>query len=448
MLKFTSKALRYLTGEVEDAQIKELLKGSSLSFCIKIVGVAASYVLSLLISMRYGAKGFGIYSLSLTVLSVFGITGLMGFDLAVLRFIPQFSIEDNLHKIKVVYKDILRLTVSVSLFLFIFLFIFSNKIAVAVFNDDSLFIAFRMISFLIPLFVINQINIEVMRAFKHIKLSEYLRNLNVPLFSILFFAVINLLVISYYTAVLSYCFAILISFLLSVYFVGRKLRSIPQKKGGYLSKKELLRISSPMMLTGFMHLIMGNIDTIMLGIFSSTENVGIYNIAFKVASLMILSLTAINTIVAPMFSELYWSNKMVDLKKVIKFSSKLMCWTSAPLFVVLIVFPEFVLGVFGNEFEIGKNVLIVLAIGQFINAVSGSVGFLLNMTGKQHIFRNIFFIATLINLILNFILIPKYGIMGAAVATMISIAAWNIVSVVYIKLVYNIKTFYFPIIST
>lgn len=448
MLKFTSKALRCLTGEIKDTQIKELLKGSSLSFCIKIVGVAASYVLSLLISMRYGAKGFGIYSLSLTVLSVLGITGLMGFDLAVLRFIPQFTSEDNLHKIKVLYKDILQLTAPISLFLSISLHIFSYKIAVVVFNDDSLFIAFRMISFLIPLFVINQINIEVMRAFKHIKLSEYLRNLNVPLFNILFFAVINLLVISYYTAVLSYCFAILLSFLLSAYFVGRKLRSIPQKNGEYLSKKELLRILSPMMLAAFLNLIMGNIDTIMLGIFSSTENVGIYNIAFKVASLMILSLTAINTIIAPMFSELYWSNKIEDLKKVIKFSSKLMFWTSVPVFVVLIVFPEFVLGIFGNEFEIGKDALIILAIGQFINAVSGSVGFLLNMTGKQHIFRNIVLMATLINLILNFILIPKYGIMGAAIATMISVAVWNIVSVVYIKLKYNIKTFYLPIVST
>jgi O-antigen/teichoic acid export membrane protein len=447
VLKFTSKAVRLLSGEIKDTQIKELLKGSSLSLVIKIGGVAASYVLSLLISMRYGAKGFGIYSLSLTVLWVLGLTGLMGFNLAVLRFIPQFISEDNLHKIKVLYKDILQLTAPISLFLSIFLYIFSYKIAVVVFNDDSLFIAFRMISFLIPLFVINQINIEVMRAFKHIKLSEYLRNLNVPLFNILFFVFINLLVISYYTAVLSYCFAILISFLLSVYFVGRKLRSIPQKKGGYLSKKELLRISFPMMVTGFMNLIMGNIDTIMLGIFSSTENVGIYNIAFKVASLMIFSLTAINTIVAPMFSELYWSNKMVDLKKVVKFSSKLMFWTSAPLFVVLVVFPEFVLGLFGNEFEIGKNALIILAIGQFINAVSGSVGFLLNMTGKQHIFRNIFLIATLINLILNFILIPKYGIVGAAIATMTSVVAWNIVSVIYIKLEYNIKTFYLPVVS-
>jgi len=286
--------------------------------------MAIGYVFSLLISMRYGAKGFGIYSLSLTVLSVLGITGLMGFDIAVLRFIPQFSVEDNLHKIKVLYKNILWLTTPISLFLLISIYIYSYKIAAVVFSDNSLFLAFRMISFLIPLFVINQINIEVLRAFKHIKLSEYLRNLNVPLFSVLFFAVINLFLVSYYTSVLSYCFAILVTFLLSVYFVGCKLKSFPKKNEEYLSKKKLLRISSPMMLTAFMNLIMWNIDTIMLGIFSSTENVGIYNIAFKVASLMILSLTAINTIVAPMFSELYWSNKLEDLKKVIKFSSKLM----------------------------------------------------------------------------------------------------------------------------
>ena len=436
-----SKALHCLTGEVKDIQIKELLKGSSLSLVIKIVGVATGYVFSLLVSMRYGAKGYGIYSLSLTVLWVFGLIGLMGFNDAVLRFIPQFKSEDNLHKIKVLYKDILQLTAPISLLLSISLYIFSYKIAVVVFNDHSLFIALRMISFLIPFFVINQLNIEVMRAFKHIKFSEYLRNLNVPLFNILFFAVINLLVINYYTAVLSYCLTILISFLLSAYFVVRKLRSLPKKNEEYLSKKELFKISSPMMLTGFMYIITEHIDKIMLGIFSSTENVGIYNIAFKVSSLIIISFIAINTIVAPIFSEFYWSNKIEDFKKVVKFSSKLMFWTSAPLFVILIVFSEFVLGFFGNEFIIGKNALIILAIGHFVNALSGSVGLLLNMTGKQCIFRNIFLIAVIINVVLNFILIPKYGIVGAAIATTISTATWNIISVVYIKLEYNIKTF-------
>jgi len=117
------------------------------------------------------------------------------------------------------------------------------------------------------------------------------------------------------------------------------------------------------------------------------------------------------------------------------------------LFVLIVVFSEFVLDIFGNEFEIGKNTLIILAIGQFINAVSGSVGFLLNMTGKQRIFKNIFLIAVIINVVLNFILIPKYGMVGAAIATMISVAVWNIVSVVYIKLEFNIRTFYLPIVS-
>ena len=77
------------------------------------------------------------------------------------------------------------------------------------------------------------------------------------------------------------------------------------------------------------------------------------------------------------------------------------------------------MGLFGDEFLYGKWVLIFLCITQFITFCSGSVGPILQMTGNEKVFRNINIIATIINIFSNIILIPKYGINGAAISYLI-----------------------------
>ncbi len=118
--------------------------------------------------------------------------------------------------------------------------------------------------------------------------------------------------------------------------------------------------------------------------------------------------------------------------------------SSLPLLTLFISFPSFVLGFFGNEFITGTSALVFLSISQFVNAISGSVGYILQMTGKENVFQYIVFAATLINITLNLLLIPHYGINGAAFASMISLAFWNLISIVYIKSFLNFITIYLP----
>ena len=91
--------------------------------------------------------------------------------------------------------------------------------------------------------------------------------------------------------------------------------------------------------------------------------------------------------------------------------------------------------------------LILLAFGQFVNSISGSVGYILQMTGKHKVFQNIILAATIINIVLNAVLIPVYGISGAAFASMVSLMFWNLTSVVYIRTNLNIMTLYIPLLK-
>lgn len=429
-----------------NVHLKEMLTGSFVAFILRIVGIIGTYIFTFLVSRYYGAKGMGIYSLSLSIMLILEMCGTIGFKTSVLRFVGQFSAENKHHKINSLYKNILEIIIPVSFFLVVVLFLFSNKIAVLIFHNDTLSIPFKIISLILPLHVVAAINIEIIRGLKNIPLSEYLRNLNEPLFSIPFLLVITLFASNCYTPIVAFSFATIGTFLISTRYVAKKMKSFSRNAEELLSKTELIKISLPMMITAFSALIMGTIGTIMVGMFSTTENVGIYDIALRVASVTSFILYSINTIAAPKFSELYWSKNMEDLKKVVRLSSKLIFGFSFPVLLVFIFFPQFFMGIFGNEFIVGKYALVFLTIGQFVNASSGSVGIFLNMTGKQHIFRNIILTATFINVILNYLLIPKYGINGAAIATMISMSFWNIWAALYIRVKSNINVFYVPII--
>ena len=99
----------------------------------------------------------------------------------------------------------------------------------------------------------------------------------------------------------------------------------------------------------------------------------------------------------------------------------------------IILFKDIILGIFGEEFNLGSTALIILCIGQLFNAICGPVGSILQMTGRQKAFQNILFIALIINITLNILLVEKHGINGVATATAISLTFWNIASVIYIR---------------
>ena len=179
-----------------------------------------------------------------------------------------------------------------------------------------------------------------------------------------------------------------------------------------LTKKEIVKTSFPMMLSSSILLLMAWSDTIMIGIFKAEVEVGIYNVALKLAMTTGIVLASVNSIVAPKLSETFNNYKVDEFQKLIKQSTRIIFFSTLPILIILFLLPEFLLSFFGAEFTIAKNTLLILLVGQVGNAMSGSVGYILQMTGNEKLFQNILTLALLLNIVLNFLLIPKYGIIG------------------------------------
>jgi O-antigen/teichoic acid export membrane protein len=423
---------------------KKLLSGSGLVMAFKVAGAGAGYVFAYLITSNYGAETFGVFELSLTVLTIATVFGSLGLDGALVRFIPEFVEKKAPEHPRKVYVYALSLALPFSMVLAALLYVFSDDLALK-FGNELLGVPFRVTAFLVPFSTWFGINAEAFRGMRHmVEYSIFQRG------TVILLAIAAFFCFKYFTIELDDHLVPLIAFgiglilltLISGTSTPRRLSQIISYNSSDrliepLEIRPLLIVAFPMLMSTSMFMIMNWTDTIMIGYYRDEAQVGVYRLAFKVANLITFTQFAISSIAAPMFSTFFAKNDLEGMKRITRDIGYMNLAISTPVFIMMLIFPSFVLDFFGKEFSAGVAPLIVLAIGQIINAICGPVMYILTMTGKEKKARNIIIVASVINLGLNLYLIPIYGLMGAASATAISTVVWNILAVIQIKKEYG-----------
>jgi O-antigen/teichoic acid export membrane protein len=423
----------------------EVLKGGIFSFGAKIVTLIIGLASTWIITKFYGAEILGILTLMNSIIGVMLVFSIAGLGTSLLRFIPEHIQKYSKYSAYLVYKKSIRVVVVFSFTISFLVYFFRDFIAINIFHKPELVWLFPVIAGLIIIMSVVGISTAVVQAHKNIKILIAITIIRSALFFI--FLVVftyfsygerNPIYIQAFTEVILF-FAIL----LIVYILFIKNMKIDDYQK--VSNKMLLSVSLPMFVTGALNSVIMQTDIIMLGIIENSSQVGLYAMAMKLGMLSSFFLTAVNTLAAPKFSELYHSQRYDDLKIVAQSSSGVLFWTVLPLTICFIVFGKNILGFFGEEFVDAYWALVFLLIGQFINAFSGSVGYFLNMTGYQKIYNYVMLFSALLNIMLNVVLIPKFGITGAAFASMVSFISWNLIANIIIKNKYGFYIAYMPL---
>jgi len=427
------------------------------------------YVFALLITRNLGARAFGIFALAVTILNLFSIAGRVGFDTALLRFVAEYSSAGRRDLVDRIYARIMRVVTPLCLLLSVVLYFSSPFLARLVFHKEYLAFSFRIMSFAVLPSVLVLIDSQALRGLKKIKAFSFFQNIAISLSAALFLGGLLIFDKGENLPVIAQVLALFAS-ALAARAVWRRYSRFRQEHttgvtnrgaapeavipghfvlpvGEDPSVRKLLGVSLPMLLSSSMFFTMQWSATIILGIFRSDAEVGIFNIAVKIAAVTGFSLIAINSIAAPKFAEAYGKKDIAALRETARLSTKLIFWTSFPLLVVLLAFPRPILGLFGHEFRAGYLALIFLVAGQFVNAITGPVGALLQMTGRERVFHHIMLISTVINVILNVLLTPGYGISGAALANAVSMIFCNLCCAYFAKAELDVVTLYIPKIS-
>lgn len=431
-----------------DVHFLELLKGSSISFVLKIFGMGVGYALTWYISEYYGAVSLGKYVLALIVLQVFSMFGKAGLDIALLRFVASFSAQGKWAMLKNAYKKSFTLTLVFSALATFSMYLFSGQL-LSLLEDLSQTYLNWMMFFVVPMSVYF-VHVQCFRAFKKIKEFSFYMNVALPLFTLLF-----LVYFSYYPIVIetellpfvSYGLAILLTASLLLFSWNKMISGYNSESREKVSYKLLLSTSLPLLLSQSMSLIIGWTDQLMLGTMTTAQDVGIYNVAFKFSLLPTVVLMAINSIATPKFAEFFGKGDLDGLEKMTKQSTKMIFWLSVPASLLIIVFRDDLLGFFPDEFASASLVMLILIIGQLVNSIVGSVGYILQMTGHQLICQNILIVSAIMNVGLNLVLIPEFGILGAALASMSSMIFQNLTMMLYIRKHLGFYTIYLPFIN-
>jgi O-antigen/teichoic acid export membrane protein len=206
-----------------------------------------------------------------------------------------------------------------------------------------------------------------------------------------------------------------------------------------------MKVAYPMLISSAMTLFMNWTDTLMLGYYRDMDEVGLYRVLFKTAGFLTISQFAINSMIGPMIGTFNATRDFKSFRSVLRQVGLINLAISTPLFLFVVIFPNFILGLMGDEINEGVNILRLLALSQLLNVWSGPVLNVLNMTGKERIVRTVITTASVLNIVLNFILIPNYGYAGASVATIVSTLIWNGAGVYLVWKYYRAMTF--PIIG-
>uniref|UniRef100_UPI003A945168 flippase n=1 Tax=Idiomarina abyssalis TaxID=86102 RepID=UPI003A945168 len=390
-----------------------LFSSSAVVLLFRVLGMALAYASIILISRLFGAETYGRFALLLTTAQFLLLIFSLGLPFAMVKLTSDVNFFSNNTPQNTYLLNALKVSVLSGLVGALIIYFLSNTLAIHLFNDEMLVPYFKALSFFFVFLVLHKFLVEFIKGKKHF--SGYAILLYVMPY-VLFFVVFGVM---YYNNINEQEESVFIAYLLPFLFLAIvALFYLPVKRiksSNIHNYKALLSLSFPMLFSAAFIFISNWTDVFMLGAMVSKADVGIYNAAYKVATIGLVIINAINTVLAPKISTYYSQNNIEGIKSEVQKATKVITYLTLPIISVILIFRKSFLGFFGAEFIDGEIALIIISIGLLFNALSGSVGQVLNMTKHQHELKRFTIVSVIVNIVLNYILIKNFGIIGAAI---------------------------------
>ncbi|MGB3192580.1 MAG: flippase [Limnoraphis sp.] len=402
-----------------------LARGAGTAFLVQVSGVGLTYIVHIFLARWLGTAEFGIYEYVVSCTLLLAIFSGLGLPTAVLRFIAEYKVTQQWQQLTGLIQGTWQLTGVISVAL-----AFGTTALILIFTDSSwIYYTPLLIGvWMVPLMALAQLQAEIARAFNKIILAYAPFRLIQPLLVLgaAFYAgQIQSPLLS--ETVLGLSILSLILVVVSQWkFLQHQLKTEYQLATPDYQTIKWLKVAFPLLLQGVFAIVLNQTDILMIGTIISPESVGIYSAAAKTSVWVTFVLQAVNTVAAPVFTTLYTQNDRSGLQSLVGTVAHWIFWPSLLLSIAIITFAEPILGLFGSEFVAARLPMTILIFGQLVNVGSGSVGYLMVMTGHQNQSAIIFGCSAITNIILNAITIPTLGILGAALSTAVTMAMWNI----------------------
>ena len=417
--------------ETSDQLIRKAAKGGGIAFAGNVIDKGLRFPLEMLLARVLGAGDYGSYALGYGLAIIASELSMLGLSSGIVRFGALYKGVDDIKRVKGTLNSSLLISTLSSIaaggILFLLSTIVSDK-----FDMPKLVNVLRIFAFAFPFYVITVMAGRAAGAFQAIKCQAAITNICRPLANLIIVSIIFLFGFKLLGAVYGFMISSAISAFFGLYLIKRIFPDFVSELKPSYEVTKLLRFSLPVLFVGFSNVLLGYTDRIMLGYFKASSELGVYSAAAVLSQQAGLITFSFGYIFCPIISDLYHRNEIRDLDRLYKTVTRWIVSINLVVLLLLILFSKQIMGIFGPEFTSGWLVLVILSSVHLIGYSSGGalVGYLLRMSGKQDIEFVNSIILLVLNIALNLWLIPRYGILGAAMATGTSFALINAARIV------------------
>lgn len=408
---------------------RELLVRTLVSISVRIVGAFSVFILSVFVARYLGAEESGYYFLAFSIVTFTAAVSRFGFDNTLVRFIGAALPDNEWSNIQSVFSRALIIATCISTITAFLLYIGSGFIAEVVFDKPALEpILKAIVPSVVGLSVLTLLATALQGLHKVVP-SVFIVNilLNIcVLLGVWFFDLRQAVPVAVALSIGSGV-TVLVGFLLWFKYTKRG--------SGYsdVSWNELLASCMPLWIVVLMAQLMQWSGQFIAGAWAPADQVAQLAVAQRTAMLTSFILMAVNLVVAPRFAAIYKQGRLNDLEQLALISVKLMALFAVPIAGIMLLFPSLFMGLFGKGFSDGNHLLQILVVGQFVNVLTGSVSFLLSMSGHERDLRNALLVSGPLAVFGAWFLVPIWGVTGCAIATAFAVATENLLAVWWVK---------------
>jgi O-antigen/teichoic acid export membrane protein len=445
----------------DSVDIKSLAKGGSISFLGSIGSRTVGLLLQIILSRFLGAAGYGLYSLALAVVGFSQGLSMMGVSNGMLRFASSYYGQGSESAFRRSIYISLRLILITTLITGTVIYLYSDYFAIRMFHDASLGPVLAIMSVSIPFLGVTNWAASLAASVIRMREVVFINNIAHSIFNLFFILLALYMTRSVAGVAWGYMLSTVAVLLTALYIARDIIRQLSYKTvlnsvidhsplPPTPSAHSIMRLSLPLFLSGFSYMAILYIDRFMLGYFGKMDSVGIYNASATVAIQLTMVLGACISVFSPLIASAHARGDTGAFHLLYKKATWWSVIITVPIYAVLVFNSRLIMGLFGAEFAIGWTALFILTVGQLYNVATGPVGVILQMTGRHKLDLIANGILVLLNFFLNILLIPRYGIIGAAMATFLSMVAVHTLRLYQVYRIYGIHPYslsYYPVIA-
>lgn len=415
--------------------MKRLLKRAAGTLGLRLSYTFLTFVTSIVLARLLGPAGFGTYTYTiswsylLAIPATLGFDGLLGREVAIYQ--TQFAWQH--------LRGLLRWANILSFFSAIVIAAIGiTAITRSTGQDESqLVVCFCLVMFSLPMLALRNVRRGSMRGLHQIVLGLFPEMLIAPILLLAFVGVAVVWQQKDFTAtwaVGAYALATVITFVISARFLEQALPFHAHVANPRYHRLDWLKQAWPFMFLEGIHVLNARADVLMLGQLNGLEAAGIYAPVNRGAQLIVFILMAFNGPLSPTIASLYADGKREELQRILIKTARVCLIVSVLATAALLGFGRQYLMIFGPTFTQGLEALRILCIGQVLYVFVGLSPMVLSMTGYTQFTAATGLVSAGVNILLNFLLIPRYGVNGAAIATTCGILTSGIMNTIWVYL--------------